>query len=299
VATEQSPSSLTYVGLSIVVTAAGSLFPSVSTMTGFVLADGAPGALVSSDTLVLKLVLTPGIIAAASLAGRRWGQTVGGWLVGLPLTSGPVAFFLALDHGTGFAAAAAFGSLAGAIAEAAFCLAYGWSAPRGWLPALSAACLAFATVAAALQRVTLGLLALAPLVVVALALALRGMPSASAARPSDAPPRWDIPARMMITTVLVVALTEAAPLLGARLSGVLATFPLYAAILTVFAHRAGPPAAVQVLRGLLVGLLSFAGFFITLGALVERLGVAGGFVAATAAALVIQAASFALVRTPA
>jgi hypothetical protein len=251
------------------------------------------------DTLVLKLVLTPGLIAAASLAGRRWGQAVGGWLVGLPLTSGPVAFFLALDHGAGFAAAAAFGALAGAIAEAAFCLAYGWSAPRGWPFALAAACVAFAGVAGALQRFTPGLVVLATLVVVTLVLALRGMPSGSAVGSTLAAPRWDIPARMVITTVLVVALTETAPVLGPRLSGVLATFPVYAAILTVFAHRADAAAAVQVLRGLLVGLLSFAGFFIALGGLIEPLGVAGGFVAATVTALAIQAASFALVRSPA
>ena len=50
------------------------------------------------ETLLLKLVLTPALIAAASLAARRWGQAVGGWLVGLPLTSGPVAVFIALEH---------------------------------------------------------------------------------------------------------------------------------------------------------------------------------------------------------
>jgi hypothetical protein len=140
---------------------------------------------------------------------------------------------------------------------------------------------------------------MAALVVITLVLALRSMPGGSAVASTQPPPRWDIPARMVVTTVLVVALTETAPVLGPRLSGVLATFPVYAAILTVFAHRAGSAAAVQVLRGLLVGLLSFAGFFVALGGLIDRLGVAGSFVAATAAALAIQAASFVLVRTPA
>ena len=82
------------------------------------------------DNLTLKLVVTPALIGAATLAGRRWGQSVGGWLVGLPLTTGPVAFFIALDHGEAFAAAAVVGSLAGAVAEVAFSLAYGWSALR-------------------------------------------------------------------------------------------------------------------------------------------------------------------------
>jgi hypothetical protein len=104
---------------------------------------------------------------------------------------------------------------------------------------------------------------------------------------------------MLITTALVVGLTQVAPVLGAHLSGVLATFPLYAAILTVFAHRGGPGPAIQVLRGLLVGLFSFAGFFVALAGFIERLGVTGGFVAASAVALAIQAASLRLVLAPA
>jgi hypothetical protein len=100
------------------------------------------------DTLVLKVVVTPMLIAAASLAGRRWGQAVSGWFVGLPLTSGPVAFFVALDYGVGFAAATSLGALAAAIAEAAFCLVYGHTADRArWPVALATACIAFAATA--------------------------------------------------------------------------------------------------------------------------------------------------------
>ena len=42
--------------------------------------------------LALKLILTPLLIGGASLAARRWGPAIGGWLVSLPLTSGPVTF---------------------------------------------------------------------------------------------------------------------------------------------------------------------------------------------------------------
>ena len=47
-------------------------------------------------TLLLKLVLVPGLIALVTLAGRRFGPRVGGWLNALPLVAGPVLFFLAL-----------------------------------------------------------------------------------------------------------------------------------------------------------------------------------------------------------
>lgn len=245
------------------------------------------------DTLILKLVVTPILIAAASLAGRRWGQSVSGWLVGLPLTSGPVAFFIAVEQGEAFAAAAAVGSLAGAIAEAAFCLVYGRVVFRAsWAITLAWACLAFALVGLALQIAPLPLIPVALVAFASLAVARRLMPPGSDVSGGGRLPGWDIPARMVITTILVVLLTEMAPVFGARLSGVLATFPLYAAIMTAFAHRlegAGP--AVRVLRGLLLGLFAFTGFFVVLGALIQRTGIVTAFVAATAATLAIQGGS--------
>ena len=249
--------------------------------------------------LLLKLVLTPALIAAASLAGRRWGHAVSGWLVGLPLTSGPVAFFLAVERGSPFAADAALGSLAGAIAEAAFCLAYAFVAPRvAWPAALAVASVAFAVAAVALQRTALALGSLALASFVSLALTLMVIPRTLATATPAPPARWDLPARMVIATVLVLAITEAAPVLGPRWSGVLATFPVYAAILTIFAHRAGAAPAVQVLRGLLWGLFGFAGFFVILGALIEPAGIGVAFVAASAGALALQALSLTRAHRP-
>jgi hypothetical protein len=86
------------------------------------------------NILVLKLVLTPALIAAASLAGRRWGHAVSGWLVGFPWTTGPVAFFVALERGPSFATATALGALAATIAEAAFCLVDAYAARRAAWP---------------------------------------------------------------------------------------------------------------------------------------------------------------------
>ena len=47
-----------------------------------------------AQNVAVKAVVTPVSIGGASLAGRRFGHHVGGWLVALPMTSGPVAFFL-------------------------------------------------------------------------------------------------------------------------------------------------------------------------------------------------------------
>jgi hypothetical protein len=252
------------------------------------------------DTLVLKLIVTPVLIGAASLAGRRWGETVSGWFVGLPLTSGPVCFFLALERGPGFAAGVARGCLAGAAAEVGFCLAYVMMAREaGWPAAVACGSLAFAGAGALLQWAAPPLWLLAAIAYPALAAGLRLMPRLHAGSGAiPAPPRWDIPARMAVATMLVLGLTELAPLFGARLSGLLATYPLFAAVLAAFAHRlSGAAAAGRVLRGLLAGLFGFAGFFLVLALTIEPLGIAAGF-AATALTLAIQGGSLALLRRP-
>jgi hypothetical protein len=189
--------------------------------------------------------------------------------------------------------------MAGAVSQAAFCLAYAWAAQRrAWPSAVGAGCAAFALATAALVRITPSLPALALVVFAALAAAIRAMPR----RRDDPglrtpPPRWDLPARMVVATAFVVALTAAAGALGPRLTGLLAPFPLYAAILTVFAHALdGGAAAASVLRGLLVGLVAFAAFFLVLAAILSAAGIGLAFAAAIAVALVLHGGALWVLR---
>jgi hypothetical protein len=244
----------------------------------------------------MKLVLTPSVMAGATLAGRRWGNAVSGWLIGLPLTSGPLVLVLALEHGRHFAARTAVGSLSGAIAEAAFCVGYAFG-PR--VPLVTAS-LAFAAAGVAVGALPLA--ALAVLVPVALVLGLLLLPPFPArTRIHVRPPRWDLPARLVVASGVVVVLTALATTIGARLTGLLAVYPLYSAVLAAFAHRLeGRAAAVGLLRGLLVGLFSFAAFYSVLAVLLPRTGVAASFASAIAAALTLQAASLRrILRRPA
>lgn len=260
-------------------------------------------------TLLLRLLLTPTLICLASLAGRRWGPLVSGWLVGLPFTSGPVALVLALSHGGAFATTDALGTLAGTLSQVGFCLAYAWLARRGyWLGAFVAGCFAFACATLLLQRVSLPGIPLFLLVcgVLAAALFLLRRPTKRALSMSceartlpmngDVDSRawswWDLPLRMLVATSVVLALTAAAPALGARLTGLLAPFPVFATILAMFAHRTdGAEAAVAVLRGLLLGLFAFSSFFIALALLLTVVGTVGAFAVACAAALLVQGAT--------
>lgn len=251
------------------------------------------------NLLALKLILSPLIIGSASLAGRRWGPAVSGWIVGMPLTSGPVIFFVALGHDSAFAANAALGVISGGLSLVSYTLTYAWLAAKfRWPIAITGSLLVFATSTTLLQNFTFPLWPIFIAVCAAILLGLRLMPKEEAVKESENKPGpWDIPARILIGTSFILLLTGSAPFLGSRLTGLLTTIPLYITILTVFAHRhQGPAAAAHVLRGLLYGMFAFAGFFITLSLLIGQTSVGAAFLSATVAALVIQGCTLLVLR---
>ena len=158
--------------------------------------------------------------------------------------------------------------------------------------------IAFAISTLALRDVRLSAPVLMVLVAITLAVAIRMLPSVPSTRASrQAPPHWDLPARMVLATAIVLLLTGVAPALGPHLTGLLSPFPVYAAILTIFAHHLeGAAAATAVLRGLLLGLFAFALFFVALAMLLEPAGIVVAFVVATVSALAAQVVTLWLLR---
>jgi hypothetical protein len=250
-----------------------------------------------AQNLAVKAIVTPILVGGASLAGRRFGHHVGGWLVALPMTSGPVAFFLATDHGISFAAAAAVGMLAATASQVAFALAYGSTAGRGPLRAFVAAAFAFAASTVALSFVhwpAPQTFALVLAVLLASYAVIRRRTHGPLPEPADLP-RWDIPVRIVAATTVVLAITTLAPFLGPHLAGLLSPFPVFAAVLAIFTqHTHGPTAATQTLDGLMLGLLAPAVFFLVLAVTLPPVGL-WAFVFATAAALGAQAVTMLLI----
>ena len=249
--------------------------------------------------LAAKLVLVPLFIAAITLAGVRFGPRAAGVLTGLPVVAGPIAVFLALEQGPGFAARSAAATLAGEGSLAVFCIVYAAAAPAtscwprtalGWA-AFLASTLAFDALDPSLPAAAAIALA-APLAV------LGATPRPNVVRGGGAAvPSRELALRMGAGVLLTLVLTGLAGALGPRLAGLLTVFPIATTILAAFSHRtAGAPFAIRLLRGLAAGLYSLTAFFLALAVVLARWGTGVGFAAATAAALAVQAVVFAHAR---
>ncbi|MEA3190925.1 MAG: hypothetical protein QOD77_1507 [Thermoplasmata archaeon] len=249
------------------------------------------------DALALKLVATPLLMAAVTLAGRRYGPGVSGWLAGLPLTSGPVSLFLALEQGPAFARDAAPGMLAGFLAFLAFLAGAAWAARRaGWAGTVAAGLVAYAVVEAPLLWLKPTLwpaFAAAVLATAVLVLALRRAPPAV---PVPAP-RWDVPVRAATATAVVLLVTGLAASLGPRMAGLLSPVPAFAAVLVGFTHhQGGGEAARATVRGIAAGALSFTVFFLVVGLGLPDLGLALTYAAAATGAVLANVGTLRLVR---
>lgn len=238
------------------------------------------------------------MIVAASLLGRRFGPSFAGWLVGFPFTSAPISIFLTLEQGAAFAATAAVGSIESAAADVGFCLVYMWTARWGWPLALLAGSAAYVVGAVVLATTVHEALAAAVITLVLLLVA----PRFATVVPDRAPqvrslPGWDLPARAIVATTLVVGITTVAPIVGPIASGIISGIPLYATVLAVFAHQhTGPTSGAAVMRGLLAGLYGFATFFVVVSVTILPLGAVSAFIIAFIAVIAVQSASLASLR---
>jgi hypothetical protein len=238
--------------------------------------------------IIAKSTLTPLLLVFCTFVSNRWGDSVSGWLLGLPLASGPISVFLELEHGRRFAWSAAQSTLLGFVAVGVFCLTYlALARRRSWRMSLAGsavACLA-----------TTGLLSFAHLTLVetfvAVAVALVAMnfllgdseiERTTVAPKASAP---GIAVRMVIAGGLVLALSTCSGLLGGNVSGLLAPLPVLAALMAVTAHRrVGLGAAQGLLRGIVVGMWGGVAFFAAVAVLIYRLPVGATYAAAVVCA---------------
>lgn len=240
--------------------------------------------------LALKLLLVPAFLLLISLAGRRWGPEVAGWLAGFPVLTGPILFLLALEHGPGFTAAAATVSLSAVFGAVAFILTYARVCARR-SPGLSllSGLAIWCSTALLLTWLPLSPVVSLGIALLALVIAPKLFPRVSAPILTATLPKWELPLRMLAGAGVTLAATTLAATVGSSWSGMLAVFPAITIVLAVFSHRtSGPAFAVVLLRAMIWGLYALTSFCLTLAVLLPQQGVTVSFLAATAVAIVTQ-----------
>ena len=240
----------------------------------------------TSETL-LRLALVPAAVWLASLAARRWGHAVSGYLGGMPLIGGPITLFLSLDLGPAFAAKSALFTLAAVLAQAAHLMALAHLGQRrGWVATLAGGWTTFAATALAVS-----MLPLDPWVALTLALAgllgaWRWLPRVHGEATRPAIPPMELRLRLAAAFALAGLILWSAPVFGPAVSGILLSLPITGSIMPPFTLALyGPGALVRLVRGFVVGLSGFTAFFFVVASMLGAWGVVATFVAAVLAAL--------------
>lgn len=228
------------------------------------------------------------VIAAARLAERA-GPFLGAMIATLPVSTGPIYVFLAMDHGAAFIARAAVTSVAGTTAIVAFVAAHALAAQRfATAGSLALATLAWLCAALLLQLHAWSFPEACVLLAGSFALAVRGLRRfAVAVRPAAGPrARFDLPLRALLVAVLVIATTLAGRAFGPSLTGLLATYPVvFTSLIVILQPRGGGAFASAVLVHGLKGLLGFGTALAVLHLAALRIGAVGALLLALAVAV--------------
>ena len=243
--------------------------------------------------LFLKLALVPFAVWLASLAARRWGHAVSGYLGGFPMIGGPITLYLAIDHGADFAARSALVTMAAIAGQAAHMLAFSYvGRARGALVGLLSGWAAFAAVSAGVGSVPLTPAWALALAVAALAAMARFLPHPASAATLPAIPPVELWLRLGAALGLAAAILFGAATLGPTVSGILLSLPVTGSIMPPFTLALyGPDALARLQRGFITGLTGFTAFFLVVSVSVVPLGILAAFSLATAAAIAMVAAS--------
>lgn len=240
----------------------------------------------------------PLLIAGVTLSVRRWGASIGGWIGGFPWVAGPISFFMAWEQGGAFVAQTIPGALMGSVGTFLFAYAYAVLSVRWrWLPTVLVSygiffCVAFFSIQFAIPLLWALLINLIILTAV-----LFLFPKPKQVQPATRQPRFDIPLRMLVATVFVLVLTQAAAKLGPEWSGILTPFPIMTSTLAVFTHaQEGSPATARILYGLLLAGYGFLTFLVGVHWLVPLLPIGWAYLILTFSTLALNGLTLRLIR---
>jgi hypothetical protein len=235
--------------------------------------------------ILLRIGLTPVAFALVARAQARFGDWIGGRLIGLPLTTGPFLLTVCLTSSRTTAAHAAAGVTSGQMAVVTFCSAYAWTARRMRPRPATAASLALALSAVVVLSSVAGIWSSASAVWIVIAASLvlwpwaherMNQPAATATTRLSAGANATMLQRALISTCVVATMSTLVPILGARPAGIISSAPILLSVLLPGTHRqSGAAGAAAMARGTIVSMAATVAFSATLATTLPRMSTAG------------------------
>lgn len=212
-------------------------------------------------TLGVKMAVTAAFLIAATVTAERAGPLIGGLVASLPISTGPVYIFLALDHDARFVAASAIGTLVMNGANVVFALIYALLAQKRplWVSigVSIAVWFAFAWIANSLawtlpRAILWNAAAIGFSFMIVRRFRHHRVPSIR--------PRWyDFALRAALVAILVGTVVTLSFHIGPKASGIIAVFPIvFSSIMLVMHRRMGGKATAAVMANAVLGLTGFA-----------------------------------------
>ena len=238
--------------------------------------------------LLLRVSIAPLIVVGGTLVQRRFGNAISGLVIGLPLTSLPLLWLVALQHGGTFASSMSGAILVGATAQVVVIWVYAFLAVR--LPpalAMVGALGTFALTIAALHLLDLSVLFSTVLAAAGFAVALHWWPRTDFT--SQETGRYRLALRVVLSAGFTLFVVTLAGRIGPGFSGLIAALPMMSLVMAFFTHQElGANASAQFLHGVTRGSFSYVASMFVLAEMLRTGQVGPAFLCAIAVALVVQ-----------
>jgi hypothetical protein len=238
---------------------------------------------------LLRVLLVPLAVIVGTTAQRRFGDAVGGLVIGLPLASLPLLWLVALQHGIGFVISMTSALLVGSVAEAVVLWLYAHFTVR-FSPsfALVGALGVFALAASAVDLLKLSAILAGVITAIGFAVALRWWPATRSVSSSARGPSrlW---LRVVVATLFTMVIASLAGRLGPVVSGLIDALPATSLTMAFLTHQEqGSHASSHFLYGVTRGSFSYLASMFVLAELLRTRDLSLAFGAAMLVALIVQ-----------
>lgn len=213
------------------------------------------------EITLLKIFLTPVLVLSVYLLQKKWGATVGGLFLGLPIIIASFLIIIYLQESDNFFRGAIHGIFYGQIVLLIFSYSYSRLAMNlSWSVTIGLVTLITLSSSVVLQYLNLSFPSTLVITFILYAVLRIAWPKPPAVSNWKESFHWELPFRLLVTQLTVLVLTTFSHFFGPKVSGALSTYPIILTFLGSFSHRqSGPSHILKTLQGLIYSLpISYA-----------------------------------------